>query len=314
MTIFTNTLDISEQDYRALDAVSYSAISGYIRDGLSAIREQKVAGEAMIFGSLLDCMIFTPADLDNRFTIVESIDIPDRAKEIIDEYCKRFDHEEMDPEHVIILMDEFDYYRSVKNNRINKIINDEGIRYHNQRRKMDSRTPITEEMRSLAIECATALYCNKYTEEWFKIKHHQEIINQAKFHFTVDGVPLKCMCDTIKIDHDAQLITISDLKTTGSHESMFRESVRKFRYDIQADLYRWMVMRCIKNEFKHYKVDAFQFIVINKNNRSPMIWGYKPNDELPQYIIDAAKEINELKKTDMRYSLEALNNFGFVWI
>lgn len=90
--------------------------------------------------------------------------------------------------------------------------------------------------------------------------------------------------------------------------------------DIQAKLYTYILQECIKNDeyFKDFKIQPYQFVVINRKTVAPIVWVYEGNfeqvdlkDEKGNILRDWRKILNELNyylKYASKYSIRAINN------
>ena len=109
-----------------------------------------------------------------------------------------------------------------------------------------------------------------------------------------------------------------DLKTTGHPEEEFEGSFVTWRYDIQSKLYTYILQECIKNDeyFKDFKIQPYQFVVINRRTVAPIVWVYEGNfgqvdlkDEKGNILRDWRKILKELSyylKYNGKYSIRAM--------
>lgn len=90
--------------------------------------------------------------------------------------------------------------------------------------------------------------------------------------------------------------------------------------DIQAKLYTYILQECIKNDpyFKDFKIQYYQFVVINRRTIAPIVWVYEGNfgqvdlkDEKGNILRDWRKTLNELHyylRYAGKYSIRAMTN------
>ena len=65
-------LDITEEEYRADPALSYSKLSCFFRQGPKAlISNEKIDTPALRAGSLVDCLLTAPEEFDDRFYVAD---------------------------------------------------------------------------------------------------------------------------------------------------------------------------------------------------------------------------------------------------
>ena len=63
-------LNISEEEYRADPALSYSRLSQFFKQGPRAlISNEKIDTLALRFGSAVDCILTAPEEFDDRFYV-----------------------------------------------------------------------------------------------------------------------------------------------------------------------------------------------------------------------------------------------------
>lgn len=70
-------IDCTPDEYRLIDAANFSTIKHGLRSAahMRAAQQQVFKPNAgMVLGSMVDCMIFTPGDVDKRFMRVENLD------------------------------------------------------------------------------------------------------------------------------------------------------------------------------------------------------------------------------------------------
>jgi hypothetical protein len=76
------------------------------------------------------------------------------------------------------------------------------------------------------------------------------------------------------VNHDRKIIIPIDLKTSSMLEYDFPKKYLENRYDLQSRLYCRILKNIIKDDsyFKDFKIGDFRFMVINKNNRLPLVF------------------------------------------
>jgi hypothetical protein len=95
-----------------------------------------------------------------------------------------------------------------------------------------------------------------------------EVLNETEMQYELKSYPfgLKGIIDNHNVDHDNKLITINDVKTSGTNLKDFKDSIEYYNYWIQAVIYVMLVL----SQYKHlintgYKI-VFRFIVIDRNH------------------------------------------------
>ena len=82
------------------------------------------------------------------------------------------------------------------------------------------------------------------------------------------------MFDILKVNHKEKTIRPIDLKTSGKPEEQFEKSFLEWNYWIQGSSYPTILSEALLKDdyFKDFYLLPFQFVVINKNNLTPLIW------------------------------------------
>jgi len=103
-------------------------------------------------------------------------------------------------------------------------------------------------------------------EWWHTIECHNELelsMDLKKYPFGLKGI-----IDNLVVDPGSGIIRINDIKTTSKSLKDFPETVKFYRYDLQAAVYNLMVTNRFQELIKQgYKVE-FRFIVIDKNQQA----------------------------------------------
>jgi hypothetical protein len=120
--------------------------------------------------------------------------------------------------------------------------------------------------------------CEKNVEVW------NELFIQTKIQ---NGVGFKGFIDNLVLDHANQKIIINDLKTTSKSLTDFPETVKYYKYWMQAAIYYRLTEFWNSNnigvDIKNYKIE-FNFIVIDKMNQA---YGFPVKKEsMEQWLVD----------------------------
>ena len=92
---------------------------------------------------------------------------------------------------------------------------------------------------------------------------------------TEENIEVKALLDMIVFNESDRTIEIYDFKTTSSPLTSFIQTVKKYRYDIQASLYSYITEKI----FSDWHITAFKFIVGNKNNQQVKIFTTSVTDK-----------------------------------
>lgn len=280
------SLNLTEEEYHALPAWSYSVIARYAREGFSAIstlHEPVKQNDAMRFGSLFDAILTHEGNAENEFLIMNS-SVPEAERKVLDvlatistdsfefvqdkdfqtaitatSYQPRWKFETQ----IAHLQPYADYYNGLKSGK-----------------EVVSRDDWND-----AMEMYNAVKSSEFLKEHFQngTKDGIEYIYQAKFkvkyitgnHGTIE---LKIMPDLLEVDHNKKTIRPWDVKTSGMEGFDFAQHWVKMRYDIQAQLYTDVLQAFIMKtpEYKDYFILPYLFMDISRVDKVPVTFEYDP--------------------------------------
>jgi hypothetical protein len=279
--------DVDEETYRASEAVSYSTLSMFAREGAKCIPhlKDKKNSEALRFGSLTDTLMTEPELLNDKFVIAEFNKPTEVITKIITNIWDKSDKTNNNlskVNHDIILMyiNEENYYTNWKDTtRINKII-EEGQSYFELLALCDGKTLMSQNDYNRAQQCIEVLKTHPFTSKFFydnPFDTDTEAFYQLKFRIIGSKLSIRCMFDRVIVNHKEKTIQPIDLKTTGKPEEEFEHSFTAWRYDLQATMYSYILRKiCSEDEyFKDFEILPFMFICINRYNQKPLCWIYK---------------------------------------
>lgn len=325
--------NVSEEEYRADPAISYSTISRFSREGWRKIGNlyTKQDTPQLTFGSIVDCLLTEPERFDDRFIICSFPPLSDTLISITKALYASYGGANRS---ISTIKDTFineialsnGYYSNPKyaNYRAKKVKEECEI-YYSLLSVAGNKTVVTQEDYDDANECATELRTNPLTQMYFTVFEDDEleIVSQLKFRSNYYGIPVRCMFDVIVVDHKNKDIYPIDLKTTGHPEEEFEGSFAKWRYDIQAGLYSYILKSVITRDpyFRDFNIREYQFVTINRITKAPIIWRFDKNfyegdlkDKDGTILKNWRKILEELQyyllNPGTRYSKEAtLNNY-----
>ena len=79
--------NVTEKEYRADPAFSYSTISKFNREGFDNLEHlfDKTESPSLLFGSIVDCILTgTEEEFNDRFFVADFPELPDKQKEIVE--------------------------------------------------------------------------------------------------------------------------------------------------------------------------------------------------------------------------------------
>lgn len=276
---------VSEEEYRADSAYSYSCIAKYCRGGYDSIGSlfEKVSTPSLIFGSAVDTLVTEGKDAFESKYMVLKYSVPQSMGKVIDylfdkcseEYHDLSDIPESTVEEAVL---ETDYQPNWKLGTRVKSILEKGGGYYYLKQTSKGKILLDEDMYNAAIACDQALKSDPATEWYFRDNTDEvERFYQLKFKGEYNGIPLRCMVDLLVVDHVNKKIYLCDLKTSSHREWDFHKSFMQWSYYIQAQLYWYLVRQNLDKDpvYKEYTLEDCRFIVINKDDLKPLVWEFK---------------------------------------
>lgn len=286
--MYPNLYDISwkvdEPTYRADEALSYSSIAKFAREGFDKLETlfDRVETPSLTFGSAVDAIITGgQEEFDKQFIVAEFPSISDSlqtiAKTLFDRYSDTYRNiSEIDDDILATVGKECEFWANdkYKNHRV-KLIKENcqeyyTIMYNAKGKKIldtDTYNKVCAAVRALRESSSTNKYFADDTEDLQRFY-------QLKFKMPVDDFEVRGMLDLVIVDHANKVVYPIDLKTSSTPEWEFFRSFIKWRYDIQARLY-WKILRYNMDQdeaFKDYELADFTFIVVNKETLTPLTW------------------------------------------
>lgn len=286
--------NVTEPEYRQDPALSYSAIAKYERGGFDSIPTlfDPISSPSLTFGSVVDELITgTKETFDARFIIAEFPKLKPAAETAVKalhaEYGETCKFLEAIPDAMMITtLDMCEYNKHWKaETRIKSLREAQECCDYYRLLSVSDKEIINQTVYDDAAACAHALKTGPFTRKYFKEDTEGSGIcryYQLKFKAELDGVMYRCMADLLIVDYEHKVILPCDLKTSSSKEYEFGHSFQKWRYDIQARLYWRVIRKCLDADpyFKVFLLKDFQFIVVNKDTKRPLVWWFsKTKDE-----------------------------------
>lgn len=276
-------LQISEEQYRENPALSYSLIATYEKGGFASIPHlyDKKESDALTFGLMVDTIITEGIERFQEKFAVADFKIPsDSIKAVIDwllEYRTEELFEDIPDDVVLATCDLAEYQMRYKAETRLAKIKSEGEDYYNTVRQIGNRKVVSNDVYQEVLAVIGALKGHVQTSKYLqhtKENSDVEFLYQQKFSTNLDGLDVRCMFDLLVVNHDKKIIVPIDLKTSSMLEYDFPKKYLENRYDLQSRLYCRILKNIIKDDeyFKDFKIGNFRFMVINKNNRLPLVF------------------------------------------
>lgn len=279
-------LNITEEEYRADSALSYSTLAKFERENFNNIEHlfDKIETPSLTFGSAVDSIITGgQEEFDERFMVAEFPSIPDSIIRIVKDLFKEFSASYRSlsniPDIEIMKRTEtFSYQLNWKPDTRVKVIRDKGSEYYSLLYIAGDRTIINTSIYQDVCNAVRVLKESEATKFYFAennpFEPEIERFYQLKFKANLEGIDYRNMADLIVVLHKDKRVIPVDLKTSSHTEWDFYKSFIDWRYDIQSRLY-WRIIRDNMdkdNYFKDFKLDDYKFIVVNRKTLTPLVW------------------------------------------
>lgn len=280
--------NVTEEEYRADPAYSYSTLARFEREGFENLDKlyEKVESPSLTFGSMVDTLITDGRDeFDKKFFIAQfpKIDasIKTNVEIIFDRYSDKYKTITEIPDSLILAVtNETGYQPNYKpETRVRYIKEKGGEPYYNLMFLSKGKQIVTQEDYNDAMDCVHALYNSPQTENYFNENYFDSSIEhlyQLKFKGDFQEIPVRCMADLLIVDHKNKRIIPIDLKTSYKPEYKFFWSFMDWLYNIQARLYWYIIRQNMDKDpyFKDFILEDYRFVVISKGTKNPLVWKY----------------------------------------
>tara|TARA_R110000822_G_scaffold178776_5_gene318702 strand:- start:315 stop:1346 length:1032 start_codon:yes stop_codon:yes gene_type:complete len=282
---------MSEPEYRQVNAISYSMLSGVDKTPASLINTEKFSSPALTYGSAVDTYVFDgEEEFKKKFTVNTGESPSWKVEQIMTDIIKSITTQkgalagELDEYETLILATALahEYGKGWKPETITRKILDEGGRdmFNFMRDNVGKQILSTDQYENV-LNSANTLFTHDFSRKWITADENQEIHYQFPILWNWKGKPCKSLFDIIKIDHKEKVIYPIDLKTTGDHVLGFASSFVKWKYYLQASFYTEALkyFKLENEELFDYRVDIFRFLIISSGDpRKPLVYETTEND------------------------------------
>jgi len=272
--------------YSSLNKLLYCPEIFY-REYILGDREEKIE-TYLTEGKLIHCLLLQPQEFDKQFITMTTKMPSENPRIVVDRVfahhtellmngaTSRTKLQEYSPAIIDVLKD-INLYQALKTDeqRVEKIITAETVNYWDFLSKKDGKTFVDfdtlEKCKAIVEKVKNnqeikKLLNIKEGEEWWDLSEtHNELplsMELKKFTFGLKGI-----LDNIVVVPGDGIIRINDIKTSSKTLKDFPESLKFYRYDIQAAVYNLLIVNHFQELIKQgYKVE-FRFIVIDKNQQ-----------------------------------------------
>lgn len=311
--------DVTEEEYRADPAYSYSTLARFEREGFENLDKlyEKVESPSLTFGSMVDTILTDGMDeFNKKFFVAQFPKIDDSVKNnvnIIFERCSSTYNTILDiPDSIVInITNETGYQKNWKPETRARVLKEKGEQYYNLLFLSKDKQIVTQEDYNDANECVNILKTSEQTKEYFTENFFNddiEILYQLKFKGWFEGIPVRVMADLIVVDHKNKRIIPVDLKTSYKPEYKFFWSFMDWLYNIQARLYWYTIRQNMDNDpyFKDFTLENYRFVVISRGTKVPLVWEYPDTTKQGELVYGRRQQY---KCRDWRTILKELHYY-----
>ena len=224
----------------------------------------------LIEGSLLHCLLLEEDKFHDKY-VVSPVNLPgDSIKNVVDKvFVKALISNNLDlsleqlEDDILQILQDINLYQSLKTDaqRVEKVVTDASISYYNFLATKGDKAVIDEDTLNKVKGYAEIVRSNEKITSLLNIggtysQSEVPLVMDTQYDFGLRG-----FVDNINIDHDAKVIYINDLKTSGKLLQDFPETIEYYKYWLQAAVY----CRLVRANYSlgNYKI-KFHFIVVDK--------------------------------------------------
>lgn len=277
---YLNKVSKFDKDYYfSLNKINHSKLVNFEKYGPKGLVELPKQTKAMNFGSLVDCLLFTPERFDSEFYICDSDNVlTDKQLELFDILFSnsynglpvyKLKVSDETNQFILSLCRANKIYSSFKDSTvIQKVTSlyDAFDRYEENRSKIS----ITADEYNQAVKVVNALKTSELSSKIFtnfKVFYQVAIVTDDT----------KVLFDMILLDMDSHTIIPIDLKVTQSSEMEWVEnSFYRFKYFRQAEMY-WDALKKLMSEVsdgRDWIIDDFKFLVVSAQDPAPLLFNF----------------------------------------
>jgi hypothetical protein len=283
----------------------------------------------LVGGRVLHCLLLEPENFEKEFILMPDKFPTDSNRILIDNIFKNY----LSIENNTLLLEEFqkeiltdllnsNLYQTLKTDqqRLDKILTDQNKNYFEFLKTKQNKALVDPIIYANCIETVAMLKSNLEVRALLYLDReisddHITVFNELPLKHNVNNLPFgyKGILDNVVIDTESKTIIINDLKTTGKGLLDFPETVKYYKYWIQASIYYHLVY----DKYVKDKPDAkdwtivITFIVVDKYNQ---IYPFQVSQESLEIwlkdfdkIIDIVKYHYENKDFTLPYELAVGN-------
>jgi len=257
---------------------------------------------ATTIGSFLDCLLFTPDDIEKRFVVSQTTPPSEKVQLILSAVLTHFEqlnahtalldvkvpHKEPtldDKDLVMSLCIEHEHYKNKPEQGYNDVVK-KGAEYFEFLKSINGRKVISPADNIIAVELKKVLMENPVSKPFFIPKKDCEVFFQTYIYdnYDVDGfdnlefLPIKGALDIIHVNHKLKQVREVDEKFTESPYPGFYDRIKQMDYPLQHSFYDRLLKKWTKQHYKGYSVMPPLNLVIDDTDKIPYLYMYDLDD------------------------------------
>lgn len=275
----------SEREYRLCKRNSFSSIKAYIDDrnkyykkfilGQKVSEDDENTNEALRIGSLVDCLLFSPENLEEKFVTTSAVIPKKQMMDFVQNLYKRTLMCTREDGVVTrslsdLIEDAYDDTRmkdgeivAFKAKTLEKVKDEFAVKrigydYYLDLRNRGDKFVISLQELDNANKTVDILKNHRYTKDLIN-PIGKKALSQVILTGEYLGLEVKCMIDRVIIDEEKKIVYSYDLKTTWNVDQ-FEYNYIKYKYYLQTGLYTTM----LSVFYTGYEVKPMSFIVVDK--------------------------------------------------
>lgn len=198
--------NVTEGEYRADPALSYSTLSKFNREGFDNLEHlfDKTESPSLLFGSIVDCILTgTEEEFNDRFFVADFPELPEKQKEIVESIFHAAkpgeSWDDITDDVILRCIVDNNYQSNWKQETRIKVIREAGREYYDLLVLANGKTVINRQLYQDALSCVEILKQSESTKWYFEednpFDKSIERLYQLKFKGEYSGIPLRCMAD-----------------------------------------------------------------------------------------------------------------------
>lgn len=290
---------VTEPEYRADPALSYSTLSRYEREGFNNLDKlfERIESPSLTFGSAVDTLLTGSEKEFNEQFFVAQLDNPlsdtliTITKKLFDTWKDEHTNiKDISDDKLIETISDISWNNHWQDKTRAKKIKEDCAAYYKLLYLSEGKTILNTYIYQDVINTVDRLRSADSTRFYFEqdniFDDNIERLYQLKFKATFNNVDYRCMSDLLVVIHDKKLVVPVDLKTSYKPEWDFYKSFVEWRYDIQGRLY-WRIIRYNMDQdpyFKDFKLADYRFIVANRKTLTPLVWLFEGTQKIGEIV------------------------------